>query len=165
MSRNLYRIVCDDAREPIGIASSAEAAVLDALNEVSDMRFGSQTSLLDDFAGERLELPNYSRRHQNSISQSRSQFLASIRAGGRKRRFTGGSAFGRAYPDIMAKAGGQRIVFDQVRKMGHLVAQLNLTTRYLAELLSCNPRPDFSVRAATDRLVAPSPEGHHDGTG
>ena len=113
---NLYRIVCATLGGKRG-RRIGEAAVLDALREVSDMRFGSQTALLDDFAGQRLEsqiIRDAIGRFLNRAPSSSFQYAPEEEEEVYWRQFWP------RYPDIMSKAGGQQIVFDQVRKMGQL---------------------------------------------
>jgi len=113
---NLYRVVCDTLKTNRN-RQVGQAAVLDALNELAGMEFMSQAALLDDPDRQRSEcrvIREAIRKYLNRAPSSAFPYTPE------EDEEVSWRQFWPRYPDIITKAGGQQIVFDQVRKMGHL---------------------------------------------
>ena len=113
---NLYRVVCDTLRTNRN-RQVGQSAVLDALGELAGMEFVDQGALLDNSGRERtrcLVIRDAIRKFLNRAPSSSFPYAPEEEEEVNWRQFWP------RYPDIVTRAGGQQIVFDQVRKMGHL---------------------------------------------
>jgi hypothetical protein len=113
---NLYGVVCDTLRTNRN-RQVGQAAVLDALGELAGMQFLPQAALLDDPDRQRAECQVVRSAIRKSLNRApSSSFPFAPEEDGE----VYWRQFWPRYPDIITRAGGQQIVFDQVRKMGHL---------------------------------------------
>jgi hypothetical protein len=113
---NLYQVVCDTLRTDRN-RQVGRSAVLDALSELAGMSFVSQAVSVSDPDRERAEcriIRNAIRKFLNRAPSSSFPYAPEEEEEVYWRQFWP------RYAEIITRAGGQQVVFDQVRKMGHL---------------------------------------------
>jgi hypothetical protein len=111
---NLYRVVSETLRTNRN-RELGEAAVQDALGELADMQFMPQAALLND--------PDRERAECQIIRGAIGKLLGGAAASSfpyapEEEEEVYWRQFWPRYADVITRAGGQQVVFDQVRKIG-----------------------------------------------